>query len=139
MVANIHTCSSFPTFIVTTYISMCRRRYPHLLWWYCMSNSSTYAGGPFQLCYNFNETFFSLSISLFVSHHSLSCLCSFSVAASVTRYSDISPLRHDFKNCLAFPWVAIYYLAKLWTYFAKYFILLGNFHCSKWPNIEMIW
>ena len=27
-------------------------------------------------------------------------------------------------------------MAKLWTYFVKYFILLDKFHCSKWPNFN---
>ena len=50
---------------------------------------------------------------------------------SVTRFGEISILWHNFKKVLVFYWLTIQYLAKLWTYF-------GKFYCSKWPNIEII-
>ena len=44
---------------------------------------------------------------------------------------------------LAISWVTILYLAKLWTYFAKYFIVLSNFSlfymAKSWKNNITIW
>ena len=39
----------------------------------------------------------------------------------------IRPLRQNSKKLFAISWVTISHLAKLWTYFGKYFIVLGNF------------
>ena len=58
------------------------------------------------------------------------------IVTSVTRFGETSPHRHN--ELWAFSWVTISYLAKLWPYFGKYFILLSKFHCSKCPNIVTI-
>ena len=73
----------------------------------------------------FNRKFLSFLFSLF-------CF-----ASSVTRFDFATWAK--FKKSLAISWVTILYLAKLWTYSGKYFILLGKFSllkmAAKWKLI----
>ena len=56
----------------------------------------------------------------------------------MTRFGEISPLRHNFKKFLTFLSKYLVFWQNCEPTLANISHLLGNFLCSKWPNIEII-